>query len=62
METLDLVGAVVLGLLLLAGTLGGLVWLDRGPVGRHGRELRESRPPVEDDDGSSGPGSPAEPR
>jgi len=39
--------AIVLGLLLLAGTLGGLVWLDRGPVGQHGRALK--RPPRPDD-------------
>jgi hypothetical protein len=33
--------AIVLGVLLLVAVLGGLVWLDVGPVGRHGRDLRE---------------------
>ena len=37
--------AIVLGLLLLAAVLGGLVWLDRGPVGQHGRELKRPKPP-----------------
>jgi hypothetical protein len=49
MHTLDLTTAIVLGLLLLAAVLGGLVWLDRGPVGQHGRELKR-RPPAEGDD------------
>jgi hypothetical protein len=46
-HALDMTVAIVLGLLLLAGTLGGLVWLDRGPVGQHGRQLK--RPPPPDD-------------
>jgi hypothetical protein len=48
-HTLDMTVAVVLGLLLLVAVLGGLVWLDRGPVGQRGRELRR-RPPAEDDE------------
>jgi hypothetical protein len=44
-HTLDLTVAIVLGLLLLAAVLGGLVWLDRGPVGQHGRELMRPTPP-----------------
>jgi len=44
-HTLDMTAAIVLGLLLLAAVLGGLVWLDRGPVGRHGRELKRPRRP-----------------
>jgi hypothetical protein len=44
----DTAVAIVLGVLLLVVVLGGLVWLDRGPVGRHGRTLRE-RPPAEED-------------
>jgi hypothetical protein len=48
-HTLDLTAAIVLGLLLLAAVLGGLVWLDRGPVGQHGRELKR-RPPAEQDE------------
>ncbi len=34
--------AMVLGVLLLALCLGGLVWLDTGPVGRHGRDVARS--------------------
>ena len=45
MHTLDMTAAIVLGLLLLAAVLGGLVWLDRGPVGQHGRELKRPKPP-----------------
>jgi hypothetical protein len=44
----DTAVAMVLGVLLLAVVLGGVVWLDRGPIGRHGRILRERRPPEED--------------
>jgi hypothetical protein len=44
-HTLDLTVAILLGLLLLAAVLGGLVWLDRGPVGQHGRELKRPKPP-----------------
>ena len=40
--------AIVLGLLLLAAVLGGLVWLDKGPVGQHGRELKRFPPPEDD--------------
>jgi hypothetical protein len=47
-HTLDLTVAIVLGLVLLAAVLGGLVWLDRGPVGQHGRELKRPRRPEED--------------
>jgi len=43
-HTLDMTAAIVLGLVLLAAVLGGLVWLDRGPVGQHGRELKRPRP------------------
>jgi hypothetical protein len=46
-HALDMTVAIVLGLLLLAAILGGLVWLDRGPVGQHGRELK--RPPRPED-------------
>ena len=49
MHTLDLTVAIVLGLLLLAAVLGGLVWLDRGPIGQRGRELKR-RPPAEEDE------------
>ncbi len=42
--------AIVLGLLLLVATLGGLVWLDRGPVGQRGRELRRRRPDSDEDE------------
>jgi hypothetical protein len=50
-HALDMTVAIMLGLLLLAVTLGGLVWLDRGPVGRHGRELqRPPRPEGQDAD------------
>jgi hypothetical protein len=48
-HALDMTAAIVLGLLLLAAVLGGLVWLDRGPVGQHGRELRRPRPPEGDE-------------
>jgi hypothetical protein len=48
MHALDMTVAIVLGLLLLAATLGGLVWLDRGPVGQHGRALK--RPPRPEDE------------
>jgi hypothetical protein len=46
----DTLAAMVLGLLLLAACLGGLVWLDAGPVGSHGRDLRRRRtlPPAAD--------------
>jgi ABC-type branched-subunit amino acid transport system permease subunit len=44
----DTAVAMVLGVLLLVVVLGGLVWLDRGPIGRHGRTLRERRPPEQD--------------
>jgi len=47
-HALDMTVAIVLGLLLLAGTLGGLVWLDRGPVGQHGRELKRPRRPEDE--------------
>jgi hypothetical protein len=49
--TLDMAVAIVLGLLLLVAVLGGLVWLDRGPVGQRGRELarRPSDEPGEED-------------
>ena len=40
--------AIVLGLLLLAAVLGGLVWLDRGPVGQHGRELKRPKRPEDE--------------
>jgi hypothetical protein len=45
----DTVAAMVLGLLLLAACLGGLVWLDAGPVGGRGRDLRHGRPAPDDD-------------
>jgi hypothetical protein len=48
-HALDLTVAIVLGLLLLVATLGGLVWLDSGPVGQRGRELQKP-PPREDDE------------
>ncbi|MGY1619291.1 hypothetical protein ACI797_21330 [Geodermatophilus sp. SYSU D00691] len=54
MQTLDMVGAIVLGLLLLAAVLGGLVWLDRGPVGEHGRTLVKG-PPRDDEDDEAPP-------
>jgi hypothetical protein len=38
----DTAVAMVLGVLFLALCLGGLVWLDTGPVGRHGRDVRRS--------------------
>ena len=50
MHTLDLTVAIVLGLLLLAAVLGGLVWLDRGPVGQHGRELKRPKPAEGEDE------------
>ena len=40
--------AIVLGLLLLVAVLGGLVWLDRGPVGQHGRELKRPKRPEDE--------------
>src|SRR4051794_4867878 len=43
-HALDLTVAIVLGLLLLVATLGGLVWLDRGPVGQRARELQKPPP------------------
>jgi hypothetical protein len=48
-RTLDVTAAIVFGLLLLAVVLGGLVWLDRGPIGQRGRELKR-RPPAEEDE------------
>jgi hypothetical protein len=48
-HTLDMTAAIVLGLLLLAAVLGGLVWLDKGPVGQHGRELKRPKPPEGED-------------
>ena len=41
---MDTAAAVALGVLLLVVVLGGVVWLDAGPVGRHGRALRSRRP------------------
>jgi hypothetical protein len=46
----DTVVAIVLGVLLLVAVVGGLVWLDAGPVGRHGRDLRERTDSPDDDD------------
>ena len=39
----DTVVAMALGMLLLVLVLGGVVWLDIGPVGRRGRALRDRR-------------------
>jgi hypothetical protein len=39
----DIAVAIVLGMLLLVVVLGGVVWLDVGPVGRHGRALRDKQ-------------------
>lgn len=44
MQSADTAVAIVLGVLLLVLALGGVVWLDVGPVGRHGRALRDRRP------------------
>jgi hypothetical protein len=54
-HTLDLTVAIVLGLLLLAAVLGGLVWLDRGPVGQHGRELNRLRRPEDEQEDDAVP-------
>jgi hypothetical protein len=37
----DTVLAMVLGIVLLVLVLGGVVWLDVGPVGRYGRSLQD---------------------
>ncbi len=42
-QSYDTVLGLVLAVLLLVLTLGGVVWLDVGPVGRHGRALREGK-------------------
>ena len=55
MHTLDMTAAIVLGLLLLAAVLGGLVWLDRGPVGQHGRELKRPRRPEDEQEDDAVP-------
>jgi hypothetical protein len=41
----DTVLAIILAPLALLLVLGGVVWLDVGPVGRRGRALREKRAP-----------------
>jgi hypothetical protein len=46
----DTAVAMVLGVLFLAFCLGGLVWLDAGPVGRHGRNVvRSAQEPADDE-------------
>jgi hypothetical protein len=54
-DAADTAVAMVLGVLLLVVVLGSLVWLDRGPIGRHGRELLEHHPDGEVPDGEDPP-------
>jgi hypothetical protein len=54
-HALDVTAAIVLGLLLLVAVLGGLVWLDRGPVGQHGRELKRPRRPEDEQEDAAVP-------
>ncbi len=44
MASADTVLSMVLGTGLLVLVLGGIVWLDVGPVGRYGRALRDRQP------------------
>lgn len=46
-ESYDTALATILGVLLLLLALGGVVWLDRGPIGRRGRALRSGKPAPE---------------
>ncbi len=42
-QSYDTALGTILGVLLLVLALGGVVWLDMGPVGRRGRALRHGK-------------------